>query len=54
MSDWIYFAAIQFNAKFQTFGQSYNFIDGGVPAALNHFNISIVKPFTRNGFEVRF
>lgn len=38
----------------QTFGQSYNFIDGGVPAALNHFNISIVKPFTRNGFEKDF
>lgn len=37
-----------FNAS-ETFGQSYNFIDGGVPAALNHFNISVVKPFTKHG-----
>jgi len=37
-----------FNAS-ETFGQCYNFIDGGVPAALNHFNISVVKPFTKNG-----
>ncbi|XP_063688667.1 cilia- and flagella-associated protein 77-like isoform X2 [Bolinopsis microptera] len=33
-----------------TFGQCYNFIDGGVPAALNHFNIAVVKPYNKNGF----
>ena len=37
---------------FQTFGQCYNFIDGGVPAALNHFNIAVVKPYNKNGFVV--
>jgi len=38
-----------FNAG-ETFGRGYNFIDGGVPAALNHFNISVVKPLTKHGF----
>jgi len=38
----------------ETFGQSYNFIDGGVPAALNHFTKSVQKPHKQQGYQKDF
>ena len=36
----------------ETFGQTYKFSDGGVPAALNHFHLTEVKQTANQRFEV--